>query len=74
MPLEFEYHSSSDVLTIEGVRYTGDFFRSLSEGGLPIGTVFTIESRDEDGAIILRRLQRVDVVTLLEGMAHATKG
>jgi len=57
-PLRIAYDSASDVLEIEGVKYSGDLFRRLGDGPMGIqpsspDEVFKIVKR-EDGTIIIR--------------------
>jgi len=51
--LDVEYDPWSDVLTIEGFRYSGVLFRDLA-GGLQKNRWFQIVSRD-DGVITIRQ-------------------
>lgn len=48
MPLKFEYDPRIDVLTVEGVRYSGEAFRDLALA--KAGTCLQIV-RNEDGVI-----------------------
>lgn len=43
--LTFDYDQEKDIITIEGINYSGDFFRALGEDGLPIGIPFVISKR-----------------------------
>lgn len=56
MALDHEYDPQSDVLEVEGVRYSGEFFRSLGRT-MPVGSVFRIEER-WDGVITVTILDR----------------
>lgn len=51
MNLNYQYDAQTDVLTIEGIRYSGTLFRQLG-GLLPLHTQFVITSRG-DGVIVL---------------------
>lgn len=35
LPLAYEYNPALDIITIEGVRYTGEFFRTIRNGTKP---------------------------------------
>ncbi len=48
-PLNFDYDSERDVLTIEGVKYAGEYFRFLGHSPAP-GVIFKIVER-KDGVI-----------------------
>ena len=52
MSLQFSYDEARDVLTIEGIRYSGELFRGI---GLetPVGAWIQIVKR-EDGVVTLR--------------------
>jgi hypothetical protein len=60
-PLSFSYDLVMDILTVEGVKYSGDLFRQLAGKEtntvalLPLNRPFEIEKR-EDGVIWLHRL------------------
>lgn len=49
--MKIEYDTQTDVLTIEGVKYAGDVFRNL--GIAPLGAIFRLVNRREDGVITL---------------------
>lgn len=51
--LNFEYDEMTDVIIIEGVKYSGQLFREL--GILPTGFAFEILER-HDGIIVLHKL------------------
>ena len=57
--LLFEYDPETDVATVEGIRYTGTFFRLFAENGLMVGSGFRVVCR-EDGAITVQRLPEHD--------------
>lgn len=54
--LIYEYDEQRDVLTVEGVQYAGELFRSF--GMLPPGTVLRIDKR-EDGVLTVTDMQRL---------------
>ena len=56
-PLAFSYDREHDVLTIEGMRYTGTLFRVFAEGGLAIGKALQIIHR-QDGILTIKELDR----------------
>lgn len=51
--LKIEQDEDRDLVTIEGIRYSRELFRSL--GIAPVGAVLRIESR-EDGVLTVTRL------------------
>lgn len=53
-PLALDYDASSDILTIEGIRYSGIVFREFGRW-LPPGAVLRFVKR-EDGAVTIERL------------------
>ena len=53
-PLSFSYDAFTDIMTIDGAEYSGEFFRTLGEKGLAIGDFFRVENR-RDGVITIRR-------------------
>ncbi len=54
--LSFEYDEEQDILTIEGIRYTGDLFREWSDGGMEVGQLFQITARPGDGTLGIQRI------------------
>ena len=44
--LNFSYDEDKDIITIEGVNYSGDIFRQVG-GAFPIGKKFSITKRIE---------------------------
>jgi len=53
-PLNYSYDPGTDVMTIEGIRYSGDVFRGLGfKQAIPIGSRIFIEDR-HDGVVVLR--------------------
>lgn len=55
-----EYDWYTDVITIEGMRYSGDLFREFG-GGLAVGEYFQLIER-KDGLITIRRLSPIRVL------------
>lgn len=55
--LQFDYDKENDILTVEGIRYSGVLFRQLGET-LPVGNAFVIEAR-ADGVLCIRDLRLV---------------
>lgn len=53
--LDVSYDPWQDVLTVEGVRYSGTLFREFASL-LPIGQPFKIDERREDGLLVVTRL------------------
>ncbi len=62
--LNFSYNETLDVLTIEGVQYHGDLFRSFAfEHMLPLNEPFVIERRFSEGdhmIVAVRKLKPPD--------------
>jgi hypothetical protein len=56
-PLSFSYDIERDVLTIEGLQYSGDLFREFSVG-LQLNTPFEIVKRDN--VITIHRIDWAD--------------
>ena len=54
-PLEISYDAASDLLIIDGIRYSGELFRGFAH--LELGTWFRIIDRD-DGVITLNQPSR----------------
>lgn len=46
-PLKIENDEAADIVTIEGMKYSGDLFRSFALGGIAVGVTFSIMNRDE---------------------------
>jgi len=59
--LNFSYNESQDILTIEGIPYSGELFRAFagkSKGlGLQLDTPFKIVRRDSNGVIEIQRIE-----------------
>lgn len=55
-PLSFQYDAHLDILTVEGIRYSGSLFRGLGIGA--IGTAFRLTER-RDGVVTLQTLEGV---------------
>ena len=60
MTLAIDYDEGRDIVTIEGVRYCGELFRSF--GIAPTGTLLRIMARD-DGVITLQKYAPGEQVT-----------
>lgn len=54
-PLQFSYDEAADVLTVEGIRYSGDMFRILG-GMMPVGETFEIVAR-ADGVLTVKAIK-----------------
>lgn len=54
-PLDFHYDEQSDVITIEGFKYSGSLFRELG-GGLAKGQLFMLLDRTVMGAVVIRKV------------------
>lgn len=52
--LSFDYDPATDVLTVEGIRYTGQLFRDFARD-MPLQTPCQIAHRG-DGTVVLQRL------------------
>ena len=50
--LEILLNDEIEVITIEGINYSYDFFRALSKSGLDVGKLFRILNR-EDGVVCI---------------------
>jgi hypothetical protein len=59
-PLQWAYDARHDVITIEGVQYSGGLFREWGRNGMAIGTLFRLTQRDDDGAIQISTESDVD--------------
>ena len=53
--IRFWYDPVEDVLTIEGVKYSGELFRTF--GVCHPGTAFRVEERRQDGVLVLTTLR-----------------
>jgi hypothetical protein len=53
-PLNFSYNEFADVLTVEGIHYSGGIFREWSERGLAVNEPFFIFRR-RDGVLDIGR-------------------
>ncbi len=53
--LSIAYDARNDIVTIEGVKYSGVLFREFSASGLPVGVPFEITKR-VDGVVTIRRI------------------
>ena len=54
--LKYEYDELSDIMTINGMCYSGSLFEAWAEGGMDIGTKFMLIKR-EDGVVTIEILE-----------------
>lgn len=54
-PLEIAYEPLADIVTVEGMKYSGDFFRGMAYV-LQAGMLFEFVKRGRDGVIELRHV------------------
>lgn len=54
-PLKIEHDKLMDLVTIEGINYSGHLFREWGTKGMPEGTHFKLHKR-EDGVLTLERI------------------
>jgi hypothetical protein len=52
-PLTFDYDLDKDVMHIEGIAYSGDFFRAFSRAGVHLNKPFIVTQRTADGCIVI---------------------
>ena len=69
-PLRIEYDFIGDVLTIEGVRYSGDLFRSFGLTPTREGFLYTIINR-QDGVVTIQQVQDVELYRRFDLLARA---
>ncbi len=55
-PLAYHYDEGLDVMTVEGIKYSGHFFRVLALTG-PSDQAFRIVGRDEDGVLTIKKVE-----------------
>ena len=66
--LSYDYDYLNDVMTIEGIRYSGDVFRGLGlEKQIPVGSRIFLDGR-RDGVIWLRHELPKDAPACLSSM------
>lgn len=68
-PLSIAYDDATDVLTIDGMRYSGELFRMFASNGLALNEWMAITSRD-DGVITLRKMDPAllrEAIEIIEG-------
>lgn len=53
-PLEVEYDQDTDMLVVDGVKYSGDFFRTLERMDLMV-PFFISERKDSANVILIYR-------------------
>jgi hypothetical protein len=56
-PLQYTYDMTNDILTIEGLEFTGEFFRELAGTLAPAGTLFQVVKR-ENGVKAIERVTK----------------
>lgn len=61
-PLNFSYDQSTDLITIEGIKYSGDFFRMFASQAIVDQIVRVVSNKDgvivvEDAREQLRRIE-----------------
>lgn len=56
--LNYEYDAIYDILTVEGCKFSGDFFRQLVKD-IPLGKLFTMVSR-RNGVIEVKTVRWED--------------
>lgn len=54
-----EFDDGARVVTIEGVKYSYEFFTSLGFNGVPIGSALRIIRRSDDGVLTVEQLREV---------------
>lgn len=52
-PLEIAYDQNADLVTIDGIRYSGGFFRAFAYG-IQEGQLFEFVRRDPTGVVEIR--------------------
>jgi len=60
--LQFEYDETKDLLIIEGMKYSGDLFRALSESGLAVGEYLRIIER-KDGVVTFETIREPETAS-----------
>lgn len=61
--LPHAYDALTNVITICGVKYSGEFFRQIS-GGLALRRPFELTARDSDGTVMIRTLNEKMIAAL----------
>jgi hypothetical protein len=56
------YDWQTDTYKLEGIFYSAELFRAWAKDGLPIGTVFQIKRREENGVVTLRIFNSGEIV------------
>ena len=54
--LSFEYDEEKDILTVEGIHYSGSLFREWADEGMEVGQLFKITYRPGDGTFGIMRI------------------
>jgi hypothetical protein len=57
--LEIQHNVDADIVTIDGVRYSGVMFRGLAKQ-FGVGTIVQIVAR-KDGVVTMTRLKEIEV-------------
>jgi hypothetical protein len=53
--LDFSYNPETDVLMVEGIKYSGHLFRAIGKI-FDVGERFEITERELDGVVTVRRI------------------
>ena len=56
--INIELDEECKVLTVEGCPISFDLFKSWGIHGMPVGAIFRIVQRDEDGRLTVERLDK----------------
>jgi hypothetical protein len=57
--LKYKYDPFADVLTVEGIKYHGDFFRALGSA-LNTGDIFRFMNREKDGSVTIQTIKKLN--------------
>jgi hypothetical protein len=63
-PLEFSYDETRDQMTIEGRKYSADFFRFFADHN--DGRLFRFVSSNDDGVVTIQTLDLATAIGLLK--------
>lgn len=58
--LRYRYRRATDIMTVEGVRFAGEFFRTLGTHGPDVGAVLQVTER-RDGVLMMKQLFRTAI-------------
>ena len=64
--VDIEFDDDRKIITIEGAKYSYAFFHELGIRGMPVGQIFRIVNRNEDGQITIERIGKQEEVELEE--------